>query len=91
MFGFDGATAIAPMEPIGMPSSEIGTHVRPGILRLPNASAHGAEIKSVRLAGMPRDAVSSSAAHRPDVAPHESRKQMSRVLTLLRKDRERRI
>ena len=29
MLGFEGATAMAPIEPMGMPSSEIGNQVRP--------------------------------------------------------------
>ena len=29
MFGSDGATATAPIDPMGIPWSEIGVHVRP--------------------------------------------------------------
>ena len=74
MFGSDGATAIAPIDPVGW-SSKIGVHVRAGVGRFPDAAVHGADIEHVRLGWNACGGLRPAASERSDVPPGQFLKE----------------
>ena len=70
MSGFDGATASAPIEPVGW-SSKIGFQVRPKSVVFQTPPLFGRHVEDVRLAGNAGDRHGAPAAKRADHAPAE--------------------
>ncbi len=74
MFGSDGATSIAPIEPVGC-WSKIGCQVRPKSCRLPHSAIHRADVEHIRLAGHAGNGARAASAKRARRCASASREQ----------------